>query len=665
MDFAHPNKKRHIENSLIHTSNVIELSASSNSNLNLSAYLDDQEENSLPLPSPSASPIHSSADNLVGPTDASNVPASASASSQPKNAKSSLPGTTLIASNTNTALISNNNNNNNHSNNNPGFTTSNLSSQADKFSVLSSLVANLNNGSTEVNALLFQLLQKTDKKTLSALYSMLFNVLKKDLITTLPAEITNKILLNFDHINLLNCIQVSKKWSNVISHYPELWKNLIFKENLITSEEEYLDDFELIKKNRLDLSEEKIPKLIYQRRLLIHKRWMDTNYKPKKHILSGDSLNVITCLQFDKDKIVAGSNANQIIIYDTETGKLLKTLHGHSGGVWAMKFYKNTLASGSTDRSVRIWDIERGVCTHIFRGHTSTVRCLDIIEPRQIGTDDEGNPIVYPETPLLITGSRDATLYVWKLPINDICDNDNNDTEKMLPEGPVDLDTSNNPNFVTVLKGHTAPVRAVTGYANILISGSYDSTARVWDLRTGECKWVLEGHTGKIYSCVYDVKRNRCYTGSIDNTLRIWDLNTGETIAILEGHQILVGLITSSDNVLVSAAADSTIRLWDPDTGQARKVFRGHSAAITCVGNDDYKVLSGSQGMLKLWDAQTGEFVRDMANDVDGAVWQVAFDYRRCVAAMQRNDTTFIEITDFCPPEDDPWVHPDLAATSI
>lgn len=372
---------------------------------------------------------------------------------------------------------------------------------------------------------------------------------------------------------------------------------------------------------------------------------MDTKFQPKHTVLTGDSLNVITCLQFDDDKIAASSNANQILIYETRSGKLLHTFHGHTGGVWAMKFYGNILASGSTDRTVRIWNIKKGVCTHIFRGHTSTVRCLDIIEPKQIGTDSEGKPIIYPQFPLLVTGSRDATLYVWKLPLED------GDT---LPTSPIDLDASNNPNLLTILKGHKASVRAVMGYGNILISGSYDCTARVWDLMTGECKWVLDGHTDKIYACVYDVKRNRCYTSSVDNTVRIWDLNTGETIAILEGHQILVGLVTYSENILVSAAADSTVRIWDPDTGQAQNVFRGHSSAITCVENDDYKVLSGSQGMLKLWDAKTGNFVRDMASNVDGAVWQVAIDYRRCIAAVQRNETTYIEVTDFAPPENDP-----------
>lgn len=273
---------------------------------------------------------------------------------------------------------------------------------------------------------------------------------------------------------------------------------------------------------------------------------------------------------------------------------------------------------------------------------------MEIIEPQVIGTDIQGNPIVYPETPLLVTGSRDSTSCVWKLPI--LGEDDD------IPEQPIELDAIDNPYLLRVLKGHTDSVRAITGHANILITGSYDSTARVWDLKTGECLWVLKGHKERIYSCVYDFKRNTCFTGSMDTSVRIWDLNTGETVSILDGHQILVGLVSSSENVLVSAAADSTVRIWDPDTGRSRFVLRGHSSAITCVVNDDYKVISGSQGMLKLWNAQTGEFVRDLVDNVDGPVWQVASDFRRCVSAVKKNDVTYIQVSDFCPPEDDPWM---------
>lgn len=467
------------------------------------------------------------------------------------------------------------------------------------------------------------LMQKTPRLMLSTVHAALGNLLRKDILSSLPPELSVKILSHLPSEDLRSVSAVCRKWNQLATTHPELWNRLLLKEGLITEDE---------------LSKEKdFPsRIVYDIRRRVLKRWMDSSYNPKRYTLqTGEILNVVTCLQLDEDKIAAGSNTNQILIYNTSTGSLRHTLKGHTGGVWAMKFYKNILASGSTDRTVRIWNLDTGRCTHVFKGHTSTVRCLEIIEPQQIGTDVMGRPIIFPTEPLLITGSRDTTLYVWKLPLT------TNSTT------PIELDANTNPNLLFVLKGHVASVRAVAGHGRILISGSYDATARVWDLTTGECLHVLNGHTDRIYSCVYDVVRNRAYTGSADNTVRIWDLSTGECTAILEGHTILVGLISSSPNVLVSAAADSTVRIWDPDTGVPRHVLRGHTSAITCVENDDYRVVSGSQGMLKLWNAKTGEFIRNMVEDIDGAVWQVAFDYKRCVMAVQKGECTRIEVADF------------------
>ncbi|QPG77262.1 hypothetical protein FOA43_004670 [Brettanomyces nanus] len=510
------------------------------------------------------------------------------------------------------------------------------------------LIQNLSPGSLQAKYALWMLLQRTDRATLSSLQKTIRQALRKDIVQSLPSEIAYKIFAQFDFRTLLRTSEVCRGWVTLSQDgSADFWKNMLFRDNLVKSEVEYEAEKSWIHKLRPMLTPGSLAKLLYKRRMMIGRRWKNTAFQPRRITLPGQGLNVITCLQFDEDKIAAGSDDSSITIYDTQTGKLRTVLSGHNGGVWAMKYYKNTLASGSTDRTVRIWNIKRGKCTHIFRGHISTVRCLDIIEPRQIGTDDLGRPIVYPKDPLLITGSRDATLFVWKLPLAG--------EDDPVSDEPIDLDEHSNKYLIRVLKGHTGSVRAVTGYANILISGSYDTSARVWDLRTGECKFVLSGHADRIYSCVYDVDRNQCYTGSVDNTVRIWDLSTGKCKSILEGHQMLVGLITSSKHSLVSAAADWTVRIWDPDTGQPRSVLRGHNSAITCVQNDDYVIISGSQGMLKLWNAQTGEFIRDLLNDVDGAVWQAKFDYRRCIAAVQKDRRTCIEILDFCPPGTDYW----------
>jgi WD40 repeat protein len=149
-----------------------------------------------------------------------------------------------------------------------------------------------------------------------------------------------------------------------------------------------------------------------------------------------------------------------------------------------------------------------------------------------------------------------------------------------------------------------------------------------------------------VYSVALDHARNQVYSGSMDSYVRIWSLVTGQCTHVLTGHTSLVGLLGLSHSYLVSAAADSTLRVWDPSTGKLRHVLAAHTGAITCFQHDDYKVVSGSDGTLKLWDIRDGSNVRDLVSGITG-VWQVAFKGRWCAAATNRYDATFIDIWNF------------------
>ncbi|KAL4821907.1 WD40-repeat-containing domain protein [Aspergillus spinulosporus] len=378
-------------------------------------------------------------------------------------------------------------------------------------------------------------------------------------------------------------------------------------------------------------------KSLYQRHYCMRKGWMKPGVKPRHIAFRAHDRHVVTCLQFDTDKILTGSDDTNINVYDTKTGMLRATLEGHEGGVWALEYYGNTLVSGSTDRSVRVWDIERARCTQIFHGHTSTVRCLQIVLPVEVGKKADGTPDMMPKEPLIITGSRDSNLRVWKLP--------KPGDPGYYQSGP-HVDDNDCPYFVRVLTGHQHSVRAIAAYGDTLVSGSYDCTVRVWKISTGETVHRLSGHSLKVYSVVLDHKRNRCISGSMDNMVKVWSLETGSILYNLEGHTSLVGLLDLKCDRLVSAAADSTLRIWDPETGQCKSMLSAHTGAITCFQHDGQKVISGSDRTLKMWDIRTGECVRDLLTNL-GGVWQIKFNDRRCVAAVQRDGMTFIEVLDF------------------
>ena len=132
----------------------------------------------------------------------------------------------------------------------------------------------------------------------------------------------------------------------------------------------------------------------------------------------------------------------------------------------------------------------------------------------------------------------------------------------------------------------------------------------------------------------------------MDNTVKVWDVVTGECLHTLTGHTSLVGLLGTSPNFLVSAAADASLRIWDANTHQLKHVLASHGGAITCFQHDETKVVSGSDGTLKLWDIQTGAYVRDLVIGIS-SVWQVAFHGSLLVAASNRGGSTVFDVFDF------------------
>ncbi|KGQ81511.1 cell division control protein 4 [Candida albicans P87] len=525
-----------------------------------------------------------------------------------------------------------------------------MSNEPTTQSELVDLVTKLSGFLSEANQnhLVFKLLQKTTRPTLSTFNNLINSSLKRDILSNVPFEVTMKILSYLDYKTLLSVAQVCKKWFDIINN-PDTWIKLLKRDKLIT--DDAVIKYELQYPDQLlrewsTLPEINSAQVLYKKRKIIVNRWMDPKFKPHRISVSGHGNKVVTCLQHDDEKVVTGVDDKCILIYSTQTGQLMKVLEGHEGGVWALKYTGNTLVTGSTDRTVRVWNMKTGQCTHIFRGHTSTIRCLDIIHPAVIGKNQDGEDIVFPEYPLLITGSRDHNIHVWKLPVVD----DSQDYIETF-EGEFD-----NPYLIAVLSGHTQSVRSISGYGNIIISGSYDSTVRVWDLLDdGHCTHVLQGHLDRVYSTAIDFHSKTCFSGSMDSNINVWNFETGELKKVLVGHASLVGLLDLVDDVLVSAAADATLRIWDAKTGELRSKLKGHGAAITCFEHDGLRVVSGSEKMLKLWNVEKGTFARDLLSDVTGGIWQVRFDYKRCVAAVQRiinedEGETFIEILDFSQP---------------
>ena len=142
-------------------------------------------------------------------------------------------------------------------------------------------------------------------------------------------------------------------------------------------------------------------------------------------------------------------------------------------------------------------------------------------------------------------------------------------------------------------------------------------------------KRVLAGHERSVESVVFSPDGTRIVSGSHDSTVRVWEVDTGRELACLRGHAFSVNSVAFSPDGtrLVSGSLDSTVRVWDVDTGRELACLRGHDDSVSCVAfsPDGTRIVSGSNDCtVRVWEVDTGRELACMY-EVECRVNSVAF----------------------------------------
>lgn len=174
-----------------------------------------------------------------------------------------------------------------------------------------------------------------------------------------------------------------------------------------------------------------------------------------------------------------------------------------------------------------------------------------------------------------------------------------------------------------VLSGHTGPVNSVDFKGTTLVSGSWDATAKIWDLESGQCTATLEGHAYAVSVCISS--RGEILTGSQDGMLHVWTM-AGSKLKSVQGHSNIIRSIIEIPSIgILTCSNDMKVKLWSLDLDELTS-YEDHSSFVFTVGylhKDSVDFVSGGEDFkmnLYLGGKKTQEICHP------NTVWSICID---------------------------------------
>ncbi|MFP6766373.1 MAG: WD40 repeat domain-containing protein, partial [Planctomycetaceae bacterium] len=155
---------------------------------------------------------------------------------------------------------------------------------------------------------------------------------------------------------------------------------------------------------------------------------------------------------------------------------------------------------------------------------------------------------------------------------------------------------------------HTGPVLSVrfSPDGNSIVTGSEDTTARVWNVATGEHLQLFFDHLGPVWDVEFDREGERIVTASGDGTAIVWNVETGEPGPPFTGHDGPVYTAAFSPVgpkdegwEVATGGYDRRVLLWSPETLKGFDFNNLQSKTAKVVSDPDYDALDGHSAPVR------------------------------------------------------------------
>jgi guanine nucleotide-binding protein subunit beta-2-like 1 protein len=201
---------------------------------------------------------------------------------------------------------------------------------------------------------------------------------------------------------------------------------------------------------------------------------------------------------------------------------------------------------------------------------------------------------------LILSASRDNSIIVW-----DLSQKSENGEE---PEYGL-------PRRSLVGHSHFVEDVVISSDGQFALSGSWDGTLRLWDIKTGETTRRFVGHEKDVLSVAFSADNRQIVSGSRDRTVKLWNtLGQCKYTISEEGHTEWVSCVrfspSQSNPLIVSCGWDNLVKVWSLSNCKLTTNLVGHTGylnTVTVSPDGSLCASGGKDGVAMLWDLSEGK----------------------------------------------------------
>ena len=288
----------------------------------------------------------------------------------------------------------------------------------------------------------------------------------------------------------------------------------------------------------------------------------------------------------------------------------LYVYRGHIDDVNALAWSPDSslLISGSKDATVHVWGAAGGEPLVIYRNHTGAVYA--------VGCAPDGDRVV--------SAGHDRTARVWSIrsrsqPVH-YSEHAAVRAVSWSPDG--ERIASSCLNAVKIWNpftggqvqlpytSHTAQVSALAWSpgGSRVASATVDGRAHVWTAGRNAQGVVYRGHPGHIAAVAWSPDDRYVLSGGNDKTVQVWNALNGTRLLKYSGHsQGITSAVWSPDGKRIASSSwDGTVQVYSATFGELLLTYRGHSGPVLAVAwsPDGTRIASaGRDKTVQVWQA--------------------------------------------------------------